>query len=170
MSLAWLERWANRYARERFDIGRPSADVYLTRWTVLGSRFAGGGSAVFLHHFHRSDGDDALHDHPWPFASLILSGGYYEHTADKRGLVSRRWYGPGRVLTRPATFRHRVELPPGRDCWTLVFRGRKAKSWSFFCLDGLGRLTGRAVPWRSFADRLDAGALGCGPEAEGVAG
>lgn len=164
MSLLWLERWADRYARERFDIGRPSAGVYLTRWTLWGSRFEGTGPAVFLHRFHRSDDDDALHDHPWPFTSVILWGGYYEHTADRAGRVRRRWYGPGRVLARSAAHRHRVELPAGRDCWTLVFRGPKAKSWSFFCVGAAGVLTGKAVPWRSFIDRVDAGALGCGEE------
>lgn len=155
------EKLADRVARERFDIGR-NGDVYLTRWTLLGSRTEGSGRAVFLHRFHRSDADDALHDHPWPFVSVILSGGYWEHTPDRHGKVSRRWYGPGRVLTRPAAWRHRVELPAGRDCWTLIFRGRKEKSWSFFCLDALGRLTGKAVPWRSFLDRIDTGSLGCG--------
>jgi hypothetical protein len=166
MSLPWLERLADRVARERFDIGRPSAGTYLTRWTLTGSRFHGTGGAVFLHRFHRSDADDALHDHPWPFVSIILFGGYYEHTPDRSGFVSRRWYGPGRVLTRPAVYRHRVELPPGRDSWSLVFRGAKQKSWSFFCLNAVGRLTGRAIPWRSFVDDIDAGALGCGPGAE----
>jgi hypothetical protein len=159
--LPWLERWADRHARERFDIGR-NGDTYLTRWTLLGSRTEGTGRAVFLHRFHRGDADDALHDHPWPFTSVILWGGYYEHTPDRAGVARRRWYGPGRALSRAAGWRHRVELPPGRDCWTLVFRGRKEKSWSVFCLDALGRLTGKAVPWRSFLDRIDTGALGCG--------
>ncbi len=164
MSLAWLEKFADRYALERFDIGRPSAGTYLTRWTLYGKRTEGTGRAVFLHHFHRSEDDDALHDHPWGFTSVILSGGYYEWTADRRGKVGRRWYGPGRVLTRRATHRHRVELPSGRDCWTLVFRGAKEKSWSFFCLSGAGLLTGKAVPWRSFIDSIESGALGCGKE------
>lgn len=162
MSLPLLEKIADRVARERFDIGRPSNGVYLTRWTLAGTRFHGTGRAVFLHRFHRSDDDDALHDHPWPFASVILAGGYYEHTADRRGKVGRRWYGPGRVLTRTAEHRHRVELPAGADCWTLVFRGAKVKSWSFFCLTAAGLLSGKAVPWRSFVDNIEAGALGCG--------
>lgn len=164
MSLAWLERWADRNATERFDIGRESKGTYLTRWVLRGKRMEGTGTAVYLHRFHRSDDDDALHCHPWPFTSVILWGGYWEHTANHEGKVSRRWYGPGRVLTRKATHRHRVELPAGRDCWTLIFRGVKEKSWSFYCLNRLGYLTGKAVPWRSFLDTIEAGALGCGSE------
>ena len=145
MSLPWLEKSADRLAGERFDIGRPSAGTYLTRWTLWGSRFEGTGEALFLHRFHRSDDDDALHDHPWGYRSVVLWGGYYEWTADRLGKVRRRWYGPGRVLTRKADHRHRVELPAGRDCWTLVFRGAKSKSWSFFCLSAAGLLTGRGA-------------------------
>jgi hypothetical protein len=161
VSLPWLEKWADRIANDRSDIGRPVGGTYLTRWTLRGSRFTGTSTAVFLHHFHRGDDDSALHCHPWPFTSVILWGGYYEHTLGRDGIIRRRWYGPGRVLTRKAEHRHRVELPPGRDCWTLVFRGVKERSWFFHCLVG-NRLTGKVVPWRSFIDKLDAGALGCG--------
>lgn len=158
--MKWLESIAARLASERFDIGR-SSDLYLTRYTLAGQRATGTGYAVYLHQFHRGDYDDALHDHPWPFVSVILAGGYYEHTADRAGLVSRRWYGPGRVLVRPAEYRHRVELRPGHPAWSLVFRGRKCRTWFFHCLRG-GVLSGKAVPWRSFLDRIEAGALGCG--------
>lgn len=154
--MGWLERVADRLAKERFEIGR-NGSTYLVRYVLAGQRAAGTGRAVFLHHFLRGDWDDALHDHPWPFTSVILSGGYYEQT--ERGT---RWYGPGRVLTRPAAWRHRVILPPGRECWTLVFRGRKQRSWFFYCMDTLGRLTGAVIPWRSFFDRIESGALGCG--------
>jgi hypothetical protein len=30
---------------------------------------------VFLHKFLKSDPDD-VHDHPWPYATIILKGGY----------------------------------------------------------------------------------------------
>lgn len=48
---------------------------YLTRWYLFRrERFA-----FFLHLFHRSDEDRALHDHPWTFISFILWRGYWEH-------------------------------------------------------------------------------------------
>jgi hypothetical protein len=34
---------------------------------------------IFLHRFLKSDPDD-VHDHPWPYATLIIKGGYYEWT------------------------------------------------------------------------------------------
>lgn len=147
-----LESLIDRVALERHDIGRAGRhgfDTYLTRWVLWGSRYGVPGAppagAVYLHRFRRGDRDQALHDHPWPFTSVILWGGYWEWTADARGVLRRRWYGPGRVLKRPSGHRHRVELPAGRECWTLVFKGAKERSWKFWCV-AAGRLTGMSAP------------------------
>jgi hypothetical protein len=132
-----LELLADRFAGERFVITRQGDPTpYLTRWTLLGRRFE-GDNRVFLHRFHRSDLDE-LHDHPWPFVSLILAGGYHEVTPaagwkNGDGPTRRRWYGPGRILRRPADWIHRVEIPEGRECWTLVCVGTKVRSWGFWC-------------------------------------
>lgn len=149
-----IERIADRLAKEKAVISRPGLGPYLTRWTLAGERYGPPGSkAVFLHRFHRSD-PDHVHDHPWPFTSVILWGGYSEHTpadpANPAGPTVRRWYGPGRVLRRPALWRHRIELAPGREAWTLIFRGAKERSWGFFCPAGY-------MDWRTYTNRLDAG-------------
>lgn len=148
--MRWLERTADAVARERHDITRPNWGVYLTRWVLSGGRFS-PGPKVFLHLFRRGDAEGYCHDHPWPFTSVVLAGGYWEHTFDGR----RRWYGPGRVLRRPADWRHWVEVPPGRTCWTLLFVGHKVRSWGFWC----GNLF---LPWRQHAANLAAGLPGCG--------
>jgi hypothetical protein len=132
----------------RHDIGRDGSP-YLTRWDVLGNRF-GPGRKLFLHLFHRSDADEALHDHPWDFWSLILAGGYWEHTD-----AGRRWHGPLRLLRRPATWKHRVEIPAGRRAWTLLWTSEKRRSWGFHCPGGW-------VHWKDFTDRSEASSSGCG--------
>jgi hypothetical protein len=115
---------------------------YLTRWTLIGSdKFA-----VYLHKFHRSDRDD-LHDHPWPFISIILWRGYFEEVpavwtyepADhysNEGLRKRKRVWPGAVLFRKATHQHRVILVNGKPAWTLVIRGAYVRDWGF--LTGAG--------------------------------
>jgi hypothetical protein len=128
---------------------------YLTRWTL---REFGDGGKLYLHHFQRSDPDE-MHDHPWGFCSLILSGGYYEKTPGSGwsgGLdpVCCRWYGAGRLLRRSADFVHSVVIPPGRFAWTLVYRGPKYREWGFFCPR---RFVGAA---RYFV-RTDRGKPGC---------
>lgn len=102
---------------------------------------------IYLHNMKRSDYDRALHDHPWPFVSFVLSGGYYEHhdqTLD--GHEAMEWRKPGNVLVRPAEWRHRFELDrewwtpeskgPEKQAWTLVIVGRRFRRWGFFLKDG----------------------------------
>lgn len=94
---------------------------YMTRW-VLDLRLF----SLRLHHFHRSDDDRHLHDHPWWFLSLILSGGYEEIT--ERGTVAVK---PGRVVFRRASHRHAVKLL-GPSCWTIVLTGPIRRVWGFW--------------------------------------
>lgn len=149
-----LHRLATKYTGEPDVIDRPDQGPYLTRWVLAGKRVDStwlGGRALFLHRFQRSDHDE-MHDHPWPFVSLILSGGYWEVTPApgwKNGIgpVRRRWYGPGRMLYRPANWIHKVEIPEGKEATTLILRGKKARSWGFWCPLGF-------TPWRDYIARL----------------
>lgn len=137
----------------RYEIGRHGAGTYLVRWDVLRNRYGTGLFAhcgkLFVHCFCRSDDDGALHDHPFDFWSLILWGGYHEHA---EGTV--RWYGPLRLLRRPAEWAHRVELPPGKKCWTLVWTSPKRRSWYFHCPKGM-------VEWREYLARQEKKGAGC---------
>lgn len=99
----------------------------LTRYKLLRTRHGN----LYLHVFHRSDEDRELHDHPWAFASLILWGGYIEHTPQG---TSRKW--PGMLLLRPATWRHRVDLVGTGRAATLVWVMPKSRDWGFWSVDG----------------------------------
>jgi hypothetical protein len=107
---------------------------------------------LYLHKFFLGDSDRDLHDHPWPFKSLILKGGYWEHRINpiyqkwcqdpdrlpeempQETLVT--WYGSGSLLTRGAKWTHKVELPQGRTAWTLVRTGVKERDWGFHTILG----------------------------------
>jgi hypothetical protein len=142
---------------ERHEIGRLGLDKYLTRWVLYGRRGKDGtrrngpGPKLFLHLFHRGDAEDYFHDHPWPFWSLILTGGYFEITP-----AGIEWCGPLRLLRRPAEWQHRVTLRPERRCWTLIWTGAKARTWGFHC-------PGRGwINWREHEANQTAGLPGCG--------
>lgn len=160
--MSLLERLLTWLRVERHDIGRKGVGTYLTRWVLWGTRFGDRPARkVFLHKFWRGDVEPYCHDHPWPFVSVILWGGYYEVTPCPAGHhgchdVLRKWYGPGSILRRPADWRHRVEVPEGRNCWTLLFIGLKVRSWGFIC-------PGRGwMPWREHEANQAAGKPGCG--------
>jgi hypothetical protein len=91
---------------------------------------------VYLHKFCRSDYERALHDHPWPFVSIVLTTGYIEiHDQTTDGKQTSVFHKPGAVLIRPAEWRHRVVIED-RPAWTLIIVGRRQRSWGFFLPDG----------------------------------
>jgi hypothetical protein len=152
--------------------GRGDADSpYLTRYSF--PRL--GLFRAALHVFHRSDHDE-MHDHPWPFVSIILWRGYVEETpSDQEWRVptqkdwDERFWGrpgveyredgnqirfrrrkrvyPGMILFRRAEHVHRVDLVEGKRAVTLVVMGPYVRQWGFWTRKGWEH-------WRSYFERL----------------
>lgn len=113
---------ANR--RWRFTVDR--LGDYMHRWYVFTPWFG-----LRLHKILRGDGDRHFHDHPFGFASLILSGSYVEHLPAR----SPRTFLPGNVNMHKAESAHRLELPDGH-VWTFVLTGPYEREWGFHTEDG----------------------------------
>src|SRR5256885_1002755 len=90
----------------------------LVRYEILHTRWL----RIYVHHLMRSDAERHLHDHPWSFVSIILRGGYREHTPD-----GARDYKAGSILFRPATWLHKLELQ--QPAWTLVIATSTVRQW-----------------------------------------
>lgn len=110
------------------------------------------GISVLLHHFHRSDADRELHNHPWEWAlSFVLVGGYIEERRVATSVSDVLGYDVIRREVKPFTFNyitiddfHRVDLRE-RDAWTIFITGPKVKSWGFW-----DRCTNQFTEWRQF--------------------
>lgn len=90
--------------------------------------------AVRVHEILHSDEGRDPHDHPWPYLTIVLKGGYYEERYDEHGkLLSIRWHGPGSIIFRPANSWHMLKLAEDgtRIATTLFITGRKAQRWGF---------------------------------------
>lgn len=133
-------------------------------WRYSGSHYA--LICARVHHIKRSDDDRHCHCHPWPYLSVILKGGYWEvreypiepverftkaalavfkagpgkcalrQVGDKWVLDAKTWHGPGSILFRRSTDRHRLVLPDAGEamsigCWTLFMTFGQAKRWFF---------------------------------------
>jgi hypothetical protein len=78
-----------------------------------------------------------FHDHPWPYTTIILAGGYHEHTPvfNKQGekiAELTKWRGPGSIIHRKANEYHWLELDESvGPATTLFFMGKKERSWGF---------------------------------------
>lgn len=125
-----LEAWLRR---ARSDIIGSDGSTYMRRWKLLRTPWF----QIRVHHILRSDRDDALHDHPAAFVSLVLRGGYEEVVpalqieawwrrtrpqnlaADFAAYLIRE-VRPGQVVVRRAADLHRLVL---RAPHTAVCRG-----------------------------------------------
>lgn len=138
----------NFLGRYRIINDRIDAEPYLERYYLFikdrEGIFANFPFNIMLHHFLKSDPDD-LHDHPWPFCTIILRGGYWEHIVDefddndneKIKTTKRVWRGPGTIRFAKANELHRVELDENIDStWTLFMPGKKIRDWGFVTKNG----------------------------------
>lgn len=116
-------------------IGEPD-EPYLKRWMVLPRNRVFN---VYLHEILADDDKRAMHDHPWPHASFILSVGYNEITP--AGTCFRPH---GSIIFRRAAQLHRLELRAGWPCISMVVRLWDQREWGFACAHGW-------VHWRDFA-------------------
>jgi hypothetical protein len=130
-----IKKIFQKLGRHRVIHDRLDNEPYLERYYVLLKDRKWFPFNVFVHKFLKSDPDD-VHDHPWPYATLILKGGYWEWTPTfdaqrrKSGEVAR-WYGAGSFRIAGANTYHRIELDPDIDCWTLFMPGIKQRDWGF---------------------------------------
>ena len=127
--------WLNKIGRKRIIMDRESNEPYLERYYVFLKERRKFPFNVFIHKFLKSDPDD-VHDHPWPYATLILKGGYYEWTpvfdsvGKKIGEI-QHWRGPGHFRFCSANSYHRIELDPSVECWTMFMPGPQRREWGF---------------------------------------
>ena len=124
-----------KLGRKRIVLDRVDNEPYLERYYLLFKERERFPFNVFLHKFLKSDPDD-VHDHPWPYATLILKGGYNEWLPqfDQHGRKISEisvWRGPGHFRISRANSFHRIELDPGVTAWTLFMPGPKQRDWGF---------------------------------------
>ena len=124
----------DKLGRKRIVMDRVNDKPYLVRYYLFLKDRQNFPFNIFLHKFLKSDPDD-LHDHPWPYATLILRGGYYEWVPVYEGtsMVGQQqvWRGPGHFRLSSAESFHRIELKEGVTAWTLFMPGPQQRMWGF---------------------------------------
>lgn len=122
-------RWA--FMKRRL-IGS-GTDVYLDRTYIVQTPWFG----IMFHRIFRPDKQRDLHDHPWNFLSFVLRGSYeeavpcdgcaYHFERDHFAMRVVRW-----LNFKPAEGRHSIISVSRSPVWTLVFTGRKRRTWGFW--------------------------------------
>lgn len=134
--------------------------AYMFRWWRIPRNWA---LNIYYHIVLRSDDDRALHDHPWFNFSIVLDGGYFEHTILEGGIHRKVWFGPGSMKFRwHGKKAHRLELArhegpkkyPGRvtdheiAATTIFITGPVLRRWGFHHTSGWVD----AYDWDAFCD------------------
>lgn len=118
-------RWA---FMERFEVPDYDGDGnYLTRIRIVQTPWFG----VYLHRFDGPDPRPTLHDHPWPFVSFVLRGGYIERRLDTLTMTvneEHRVRFVNRMRTHDAHAIMRLLRVPS---WTLMLVGRRVRTWGY---------------------------------------
>jgi hypothetical protein len=132
--MKWFLNLLDRLGRKRIVMDRQCDEPYLERYYLFLKDRKTFPFNIFLHKFLKGDPDD-VHDHPWPYATLILKGGYYEYTPNfeygKMVGETKHWRGPGHFRLCSSHSYHRIELVPGITAWTLFMPGPQKREWGF---------------------------------------
>ena len=133
--MSLFHRVMNKLGRYRLILDRQTNEQYMHRYYLFLKDRKWFPFNVTLHKIVKSD-DPIFHDHPWSYMTIILKGGYYEHTllfnskGEKFGEVSR-WRGPGSIIIRRSKEYHWLELDNNQPVTTLFFMGPQVREWGF---------------------------------------
>jgi hypothetical protein len=124
-----------KHDRKRIIMDRQCNEPLLTRYYLFLKDRKRFPFNAFLHKFHKGDPGD-VHDHPWPYFTLILAGGYHEWVPkfnSKKEMIGeiRHWRGPGHFRFCSANSYHRIELKENITPWTLFMPGPQKREWGF---------------------------------------
>lgn len=135
-----ISKLMDKLGRRRVITDRQSKKPYLIRYYVFLKDRKKFPFNITVHKVLKSD-KEVLHDHPWNWGAIIVSGGYWEHIPliSLEGKVvgsTREWRGPGNIRFRKAKDLHWLELEKDLDgneipCTSIFFMGRKCKEWGF---------------------------------------
>jgi hypothetical protein len=124
----------NKLGRYRLIPDRQSNEDYMHRYYLLFKNRTEETFNLFLHKIVKSD-DPVFHDHPWDFTTIIIKGGYWEHTPDFfQGRVvgdKKIWRGPGSVIKRQSHEFHWLELDNNQPAITLFIPKKRKRDWGF---------------------------------------
>lgn len=130
-----IKKLMQRLGRHRIIMDRQSSEPLLERYYVFLKDRKWFPFNVFVHKFCKGDPGD-VHDHPWPYFTLILKGGYYEwvpgfNEAGIKTCEVRKWRGPGHFRFCSSTSYHRIELVPSVTAWSMFVPGPHKREWGF---------------------------------------
>jgi len=137
-------RWALLRRVEVREAGNPD-HLLITRYRIVTTPWFG----IMVHALESPDSTRHLHNHPWPFLTVILRGGYdqlispsLEHAVQAEQAEGTKHQVPTKVM-RPGSFGwmtrrgfHAIARLHRYPTWTLFITGPRGGDWGFATADG----------------------------------
>jgi hypothetical protein len=153
--MGFLHNLMNKLGRYRLIPDRQTGEDYMHRYYLFLKDRKKFPFNVTLHKILKSD-DPIYHDHPWPYMTIILKGGYWEHTPifNSKGQVFadiQKWRGPGSIIIRKANEYHWLEMDENvGPATTLFFMGPQQRDWGF--LINKTKIKQQWIQWKNYLD------------------
>lgn len=133
---------------DRFEVPQYDGDGnYLTRWRIVQTPWFG----ILLHRFDGPDPRLTLHDHPWPFLSFVLRGGYVERRLDPMTMRVDEQRVVRSVNRMRLIDAHAIRRLLRQPTWTLMFVGRRVRTWGYLEPSAYGKWS-----WTEFDKHIHA--------------
>lgn len=141
-----------KLGRYRLIPDRRTGADYMHRYYLLFKDRKNFPFNITLHNIVRSD-DPIFHDHPWPYLTIIIRGGYWEHVplVNNNGKTFGEtcvWRGPGSFIWRRANELHWLQLDNEKPATTLFFMGPQQREWGFVVKGPRGR--DKWIHWKEY--------------------
>ena len=132
---------------EKFEIPNFDTDEnYLVRWRLIETPWF----SIYLHRINTPDSRPTLHDHPWRFVAVMLRGGYVERRLNQMSREVDEHHVIKHVNYMEAGGAHSIMRLLRVPTWTLMFVGRRNRTWGYLePIDYFG-LAPEAWRWTEF--------------------
>lgn len=103
--------------------------LHFRRWRILSTPWFG----VYIHRIYKADDDKYLHDHPWDYWSMVLTGSYNEETetSPRPGHGKENMLVPGSCNSRRGEQFHKIKSLNSKSVTTLFITGKRRRDWGY---------------------------------------
>jgi hypothetical protein len=130
-------KYLNKFIRRFFlirEIISGEGKVHFRRYRILETPWF----SLYIHNILESDLDLHMHDHPWDFVSVMLSGGYLEYTEkNPEGnyflpIDFNTWDIPSLYINaHVAEDLHKIKLIDGKPVWSIFLCGPRRREFGY---------------------------------------
>ena len=103
--------------------------LHFRRWRIISTPWF----SIYIHRIYMPDDDKYLHDHPWDYWSMVLTGSYNEETTlqNKTYDPKQNLLIPGSCNSRMAEQFHKIKSLNTKSVTTLFITGKRRREWGY---------------------------------------